>query len=49
MDGEGGGSGATFAVDLPVVLFADGAGNGETEAGAGFGFVGLVETIENLV
>ena len=34
--------------DSPAILVAEGFGDGETEAGAFFGFVGLIKAIENL-
>lgn len=39
---------SAFAVDFPVVLVANGFGDGETEAGAAFGFVSLIKAIEDL-
>ena len=36
------------AFNSPAVLITEGFGDGETETGAFFGFVGLIEAIENL-
>ena len=46
-DGKFGGASVAVAGDLPGVLLANGFCDGETEAGAFFGFVGLIETIED--